>query len=112
MSSTTPTRSLRENLEPADGDEGPKYKERLDEKAKSNKNPDDGKKEPSVIEKVAEKIPCAPSLLRGKKDDEKEKQQPKREELPGPPDRPHHDEQIEEFVRDQHRSKNKGGVLE
>lgn len=25
--------------------------------------------------------------------------------VPGPPDRPRHDTQIEEFVRDQHRSK-------
>jgi hypothetical protein len=30
----------------------------------------------------------------------------------GPPVRPHHDTQIEEFVRDQHRSKNIDGVME
>jgi hypothetical protein len=29
----------------------------------------------------------------------------KSEDIPGPPERPHHDDKIEEFVRDQHRSK-------
>lgn len=29
----------------------------------------------------------------------------------GPPDRPHHDTQIEEFVRDQHRSKKEDAEL-
>lgn len=33
------------------------------------------------------------------------------EKLPGPPDRPQHDTQIEEFVRNQHRSKTNGGLL-
>lgn len=31
--------------------------------------------------------------------------------ISGPPDRPHHDTQIEEFVRDQHRSKTQEGTL-
>lgn len=31
--------------------------------------------------------------------------------IPGPPSRPHHDVQIEEFVRDQHRSKVDGGEM-
>lgn len=33
------------------------------------------------------------------------------ETIPGPPERPHHDTQIEEFVRDQHRSKTEDETL-
>lgn len=31
--------------------------------------------------------------------------------VPGPPERPHHDTQIEEFVRDQHRSRTEDGKV-
>lgn len=31
--------------------------------------------------------------------------------IPGPPERPHHDTQIEEFIKDQHRSKGDDGKL-
>lgn len=31
--------------------------------------------------------------------------------IPGPPERPHHDTQIEEFVRDQHGSRKEDGHL-
>ncbi|RGP73537.1 hypothetical protein FSPOR_2119 [Fusarium sporotrichioides] len=37
---------------------------------------------------------------------------PKEEDKPpGPPERPHHDHKIEDFVRDQHRSQGIEGVL-
>lgn len=32
-------------------------------------------------------------------------------QIPGPPERPNHDTQIEEFVRDQHLSKQDDGTL-
>ncbi|KAM0384145.1 hypothetical protein ACHAPY_001520 [Fusarium culmorum] len=42
-----------------------------------------------------------------------EKSNPPKEEdkPPGPPERPHHDHKIEDFVRDQHRSQDVEGVL-
>jgi hypothetical protein len=45
-----------------------------------------------------------------------QEKQPEREvspagkEMPGPPNRPEHDTQIEEFIRDQHRSKKVVGI--
>lgn len=47
--------------------------------------------------------------------EDKPKEKPVTEDKPAPhvpPVRPHHDTQIEEFVRDQHRSKNIDGVME
>lgn len=38
-------------------------------------------------------------------------QQATSSKVPGPPERPDHDVQIEEFVRDQHRSKAEDGTL-
>lgn len=49
MSHTTETQNLRDDLKPADGDEGPKYKSKLDEKAKCQKYSQD--QEPSLIKK-------------------------------------------------------------
>lgn len=56
---------------------------------------------------VAEFIPAAGKVLAPKEKQPGEE----RDEIPGPPDRPHHDDKIEEFVRDQHRSKMPGGDL-
>lgn len=56
---------------------------------------------------VAEFIPAAGKVLAPKEKSPGEE----RDEIPGPPDRPHHDHKIEEFVRDQHRSKMPGGDL-
>lgn len=42
------------------------------------------------------------------KEDESLKEETK---IPGPPERPHHDTQIEEFIKDQHRSKTDDGKL-
>ena len=51
---------------------------------------------------VVEYVPAAAKFLGVK---EGEAEQPTRESPPGPPERPHHDEHIEEFVREQHLSK-------
>jgi hypothetical protein len=59
---------------------------------------------------VSEYIPAVGKLL-GK--EEKKPEQKVEEVKPsGPPERPHHDTQIEEFVRDQHRSKTIEGEME
>ncbi|TLD31599.1 hypothetical protein PspLS_02548 [Pyricularia sp. CBS 133598] len=85
------------------------YKLQLDQAAKDAlKSPSELKKSPSpapnpVVEKVAQYIPAVGKLLGGEK--EVKKPDPAPEQIPGPPERPTHDIQIEEFVRDQHRSR-------
>ncbi|KHO00347.1 uncharacterized protein MAM_02270 [Metarhizium album ARSEF 1941] len=54
---------------------------------------------------VTEFIPAAGKVLAPRKKPGEDNQS----EIPGPPDRPRHDGKIEEFVRDQHRSKVPGG---
>ncbi|TLS30871.1 hypothetical protein PpBr36_03182 [Pyricularia pennisetigena] len=54
--------------------------------------------------KVSQYIPAVGKLL-GAERDEVKKPDPTPEQIPGPPERPTHDIQIEEFVRDQHRSR-------
>jgi hypothetical protein len=55
---------------------------------------------------VTEYVPAAAKILPGK-------QSPSRDEVKpeGPPERPDHDDKIEEFVRDQHRSQGTDGIL-
>jgi hypothetical protein len=49
----------------------------------------------------------------GGRDKEPERQSaPTRENVSGPPERPEHDAQIEEFIKDQHRSKQVVGIEE
>lgn len=56
---------------------------------------------------VSQYIPAVGKVLGTEKKEDVSASQPPS----GPPDRPHHDTQIEEFVRDQHRSKTEEGVL-
>jgi hypothetical protein len=57
---------------------------------------------------VSEYVPAVGKLLgKENKKDEVEPTKPS-----GPPHRPVHDTQIEEFVRDQHRSQNIDGVMQ
>ncbi|KAK8067126.1 hypothetical protein PG997_013873 [Apiospora hydei] len=80
------------------------YKEILDKKAFEARHPDAGKEEPTLLEKVTEYIPAVAKVL-GTEKKEAEEKSPEPEHTPGPPERPHHDVNIEEFVREQHRSK-------
>ncbi|KAK8004382.1 hypothetical protein PG990_002191 [Apiospora arundinis] len=84
------------------------FKEILDKKAFEARHPNAGQEEPTLLEKVAEKvteyIPAAAKVL-GTDKKEAEEKSPEPEKTPGPPERPHHDVNIEEFVREQHRSK-------
>ncbi|KAI0123078.1 hypothetical protein BJ170DRAFT_124410 [Xylariales sp. AK1849] len=84
----------------------PSFKEQLDHRAKLARDPNYGKEasQPSILEKVTEYVPAAKKILGSPKKDE-EGSKVGSEEVKGPPERPLHDGNIEEFVRDQHRSK-------
>lgn len=59
---------------------------------------------------VSEYVPAVGKILGVEKPEE---QAPVTEtKVGGPPDRPHHDTQIEEFVRDQHRSRPEDAIPE
>ncbi|KAI1256204.1 hypothetical protein MGN70_002366 [Eutypa lata] len=92
---------------PAKGSEQqPTFKEQLDQAAHEARHPR-GKSEeaqPSLVEKVTEYIPAAAKILGTDKTEEKTPAK----DISGPPERPKHDGHIEEFVRDQHRSKRQG----
>lgn len=118
-----------------DANTPPTYKEQLDEAAIKVKNPEGGANE-GVISQVVEKgktrpfhfwevgtglidiWPCHPVsqyvpavgkvLGSNEKEDESSREETK---IPGPPERPHHDTQIEEFIKDQHTSKTDDGKL-
>ncbi|KAK2602529.1 hypothetical protein N8I77_009050 [Diaporthe amygdali] len=91
----------------------PTYKEQLDEAAIKVKNSQNETNEQGVIgqvvEKVSEYVPAVAKVLgTDKKEEESSVDNSK---VPGPPERPHHDTQIEEFIKDQHRSKTDDGKL-
>ncbi|KAK7724985.1 hypothetical protein SLS63_008387 [Diaporthe eres] len=81
-------------------DTPPTYKEQLDEAAIKVKDPQSGANEGGVIGQVVEKGT-----------DHKDESSREETKVPGPPERPHHDTQIEEFIKDQHRSKTDDGKL-
>lgn len=58
---------------------------------------------------VNEYVPAVGKLLG--KEDKKDEQPAEPASTAGPPHRPVHDTQIEEFVRQQHRSQNINGVM-
>lgn len=82
------------------------YKQQLDQAATKVKNPpvdEKGGVVNQVVEKVSQYVPAVGNVL-GK--EQKKDDVPPASDIPttGAPARPHHDTQIEEFVRDQHRS--------
>ncbi|KAI1336194.1 hypothetical protein F5Y15DRAFT_419195 [Xylariaceae sp. FL0016] len=90
------------------------FKERLDQVARDvrqPKEPEQANGQPSFLEKVTEYVPGAAKIL-GTGSQDKDKAEPaKQPEISGPPHRPDHDGHIEEFMRDQHRSKKPDGSL-
>lgn len=59
---------------------------------------------------VTEFVPAASKILgTGSKNTDTSKQEGT--DIPGPPHRPDHDDKIEGFIRDQHRSKTEDGEL-
>ncbi|KAK6077271.1 hypothetical protein SCUP234_06683 [Seiridium cupressi] len=84
----------------------PSFKEQLDHQARLARDPNYGKEEPqpTLLEKVVDYVPAAGKILGIEKKEEETAKTPKTV-VPGPPERPHHDVPIEEFLKDQHRSK-------
>ncbi|KAL8342394.1 hypothetical protein RB598_004008 [Gaeumannomyces tritici] len=79
------------------------YKLQLDQAARdANAKPKSPEAKPGDAHPIVET--AVGKLLAGSKGEVK-KPTPFPQEIPGPPERPAHDTQIEEFVRDQHRSK-------
>ena len=56
-------------------------------------------------------IPAVGTIL-GSQNELEGEQSPANTNPPGPPDRPAHDTQVEEFIRDQHHSKEVVGIEE
>ncbi|RYO79683.1 hypothetical protein DL762_008042 [Monosporascus cannonballus] len=81
--------------------EKPTYKPQLDQAAREARNPG-GERQSGLAQKITEYIPGAAKILDTGAQDKPEEKHP----TPHlPPRRPDHDPHIEEFVRDQHRSK-------
>ncbi|OHW91085.1 hypothetical protein CSPAE12_10312 [Colletotrichum incanum] len=80
------------------------FKQKLDQAAHDARKPDDEPKQNPIIEKAATKILSNPQ--------EERDQKVSRPGIPGPPERPYDDVQVEEFIRQQHRSKGEDGLLE
>ncbi|KAL6849304.1 hypothetical protein ACO1O0_008840 [Amphichorda felina] len=85
------------------------FKEQLDRVAEERRSGADNQQTNPIVEKITEYVPAASKVLGGSK--EFEPHTSNSENTPGPPNRPDHDHKIEDFVRDQHRSKTKDGTL-
>ncbi|RYP42360.1 hypothetical protein DL767_000282 [Monosporascus sp. MG133] len=81
--------------------EKPTYKPQLDQAAREARNPG-GERQPGLAQKITEYIPGAAKIL-GTGAQDKPAEKPPAPHLP--PKRPDHDPHIEEFMRDQHRSR-------
>ncbi|KAK1760861.1 hypothetical protein QBC47DRAFT_356004 [Echria macrotheca] len=109
MASSSPQQTSEQSaVDPTD------YKTRLDQAATKarSRSPDAPTQESgsgsgglgeTIVEKVSQYIPAAGKVL-GKHEKEEHVPEQQTTSKPGPPNRPDHDPQIEEFVRDQHRS--------
>ncbi|KAH7318347.1 hypothetical protein B0I35DRAFT_240721 [Stachybotrys elegans] len=91
---TAPNETTTQPIPPSD------FKSQLDKRALEDRIASQPKQTNPVVEKIVEYVPAAAKILKPE-----DKPEPPRAEIPGPPERPHHDDKIEEFVRDQHRSK-------
>ncbi|KAI0129386.1 hypothetical protein F4776DRAFT_664779 [Hypoxylon sp. NC0597] len=87
------------------------FKDRLDEAAEDARHPNNAKEmhQLNLDEKISEYIAAAARILGVTGRADPELTPPRR--VSGPPKRPLHDEHIEEFVRDQHRSKGQDGSV-
>ncbi|OAA36290.1 hypothetical protein NOR_07635 [Metarhizium rileyi] len=83
------------------------FKPQLDRAAVDQREREQDSKLNPIVEKITEFIPSAGKVLAPL-----EKPKPKElSEVPGPPERPQHDNKIEDFIRHQHRSTMPGGDL-
>ncbi|GKT40728.1 uncharacterized protein ColSpa_00909 [Colletotrichum spaethianum] len=95
------------------------FKQQLDQAAHDARKSDDEPNQKSLIEKAHSNlpvslcvwyIPAATKILGNPQEERDEKIS--RPGIPGPPERPYNDAQVEEFIRQQHRSKGENGLLE
>ncbi|WYZ38756.1 hypothetical protein EsH8_III_000670 [Colletotrichum jinshuiense] len=86
------------------------FKQQLDQAAHDARKPDDEPKQNPIVQKVTQYIPAAAKIFGEPQEDKEERIS--RPGIPGPPERPYNDVQVEEFIRQQHRSKGEDGVLE
>ncbi|KAJ9143809.1 hypothetical protein NKR23_g6314 [Pleurostoma richardsiae] len=105
------------NLNPTE--EPNTYKPHLDKAADKFRHPHSDKNEGNneggegLVDKVSQYVPAVGKILGHQEQQEQKK--PAAEERPHPsipPLRPHHDTQIEEFVRDQHRSRPEDQIVD
>ncbi|PFH63372.1 hypothetical protein XA68_12336 [Ophiocordyceps unilateralis] len=88
------------------------FKQQLDREATQEGAQQQQEQQPNTLAaKITEFIPAAAKVL-GDQHQQQHTSQPPARAKPGPPERPHHDDKIEEFVRDQHRSKDEVGGLQ
>ncbi|KAK1730261.1 hypothetical protein CaCOL14_004113 [Colletotrichum acutatum] len=86
------------------------FKQKLDQAAHDARKSEEEPKQNPIVEKVTQYIPAAAKIL-GNPQEEKE-DKISRPGIPGPPERPYDDVQVEEFIRQQHRSKGEDGILQ
>ncbi|KAG9252337.1 uncharacterized protein F5Z01DRAFT_676216 [Emericellopsis atlantica] len=85
------------------------YKEQLDRVAEEKRKAQHPQQPNPIVEKSKSSLSFPAKYILGNS-----KQEPattKSEDIRGPPERPHHDHKIEDFVRDQHRSKTDSGKI-
>ncbi|KAI6785074.1 uncharacterized protein J7T54_008168 [Emericellopsis cladophorae] len=83
------------------------YKEKLDQVAEEKRKAQQPQQSNPIVEKSKPSLSFPAKTYASSKILGNSKQEPattKSEDIPGPPERPHHDHKIEDFVRDQHRS--------
>ncbi|KAI9898550.1 hypothetical protein N3K66_006910 [Trichothecium roseum] len=86
------------------------FKEQLDQIAVERRKAEQPSQQNPIVEKITEYVPAAAKIL-GSSANDKPSSEPEKQ-IPGPPERPHHDHKIEDFVRDQHRSRNEKGEVD
>ncbi|KAF7551948.1 hypothetical protein G7046_g7575 [Stylonectria norvegica] len=84
------------------------FKQQLDRAATETRADLQEPKQNPIVEKITEYVPAAAAFLGGGKENPDKLDKP---EPSIPPHRPVHDDKIEDFVRDQHRSKGGDGLL-
>ncbi|KAL7937179.1 hypothetical protein V8C35DRAFT_294973 [Trichoderma chlorosporum] len=92
--------------EPAPEPAPPTFKEQLDKEAESRAHPEESEEHSvvkTVVDKISHMIPAVAPIIGGSNPDGTVEN---KEPPAGPPNRPENDVQIEEFVREQHRSNN------
>jgi hypothetical protein len=87
------------------------YKAKLDEAANQEKSSSQEQQGGGIVDKVSQYVPTVGRILGAQEPDQGREPSPEKN-VSGPPNRPENDAQIEEFLRDQHRSKKVVGIEE